>query len=383
MGLTIHYNLEVPKTWTPKTTRQKLEALRQSCLDMPVEEVGELFELKGDACDFEKVDNDDPNRWAIIQAMRHLHSPWEPGTSFQQSPSHMMAFSVWPAQGCEEMNIGINSYSQYIRKPNRRDRPEQTYADVLSNKPAWSLALDREEYRDSLKVLNAFAKRWNLRRLPLPNKDGYDRLRSQTMILRRDHYNVRIVYGRYQSHRLGYAPSWVLVELDDRMKDYIRWKFKGTVEEAERIFTSPEFKADMDRLVHGEKHVVPPLKGFWKSFCKTQYANDPEVGGIKNFLRAHLAVCAILEKAQDLGFKVTVRDEGDFWTKRDVKALAEEVGEWDQMIAGLFGAMKDALPDELGVVSPIAGRSDFEQLEFKAQSGKIGDMLGKFKEPTN
>ncbi len=26
-----------------------------------------------------------------------------------------------------------------------------------------------------------------------------------------------------------------------------------------------------------------------------------------------------------------VHDEGEFWTKRDVKALAEEVGNWDQM----------------------------------------------------
>ena len=60
-------------------------------------------------------------------------------------------------------------------------------------------------------------------------------------------------------------------------------------------------------------------------------------GGTSNFLRAHLAVCAILEKAEKLGFKVNVSDEGDFWTKRDVKALAEEVGQWDAMIAGLFG----------------------------------------------
>jgi hypothetical protein len=176
----------------------------------------------------------------------------------------------------------------------------------------------------------------------------------------------------------------VLVELEDRMKRYIRWRFKGTVEEARILFASPEFEAAMDSLLWGEEHTIPGETGTWRSFCKTQFANE---FGLPNFLRAHMTVCAILEKAQDLGFKVKVDDEGEFWTKRDVKALAEEVGQWDQMLAAMFGAMKDAAPE--GVLeSPIQNRPDFEHLEMKGLqaghgtvAGKIVDYLAKLKLP--
>ncbi len=80
---------------------------------------------------------------------------------------------------------------------------------------------------------------------------------------------------------------------------------------------------------------------------------------------------------------MTVHDEGGFWTNRDAKALAKEVGQWDQMIAALFGAMKDASPE--GVLeSPIQNRADFEHLEMKGLqaghrtvAGKIRDYLAK------
>jgi hypothetical protein len=187
---------------------------------------------------------------------------------------------------------------------------------------------------------------------------------------------VCVCHGRYQSHRRGYAPSWVLIEIEDRMSEYVRWRFRGTVDEAKALFASPEFKADLNRLVWGEEHTLPGESGKWGSFCKTQYANE---NGTANFVRAHVGVCAILEKAEKLGFKVHVSDEGDFWTKRDVKALVETVGEWDAMIAGLFGVLKDAAPEGM-VDSAIAGRPDFERLEMKAQSGKIGELLAKIRD---
>jgi hypothetical protein len=101
-----------------------------------------------------------------------------------------------------------------------------------------------------------------------------------------------------------------------------------------------------------------------------------------------MTICAILEKAQDIGFKGFVHDEGEFWEKRDVKALAEEVAQWDAMIAAMFGAMKDAAPE--GVLeSPIQNRPDFEHLEMKGLqagygivAGKIADYLVKLKKET-
>lgn len=59
--------------------------------------------------------------------------------------------------------------------------------------------------------------------------------------------------------------------------------------------------------------------------------------------------------------------------------MAEEVGQWDQMIAGLFGMMKDTMPDGLSADSSIAGRPDFERLETKAQAGEIGKLLEKMR----
>lgn len=375
MGLTIHYSLSVPKGWSPKTIREKLEALRQFCMDLPVEEVSELREFNGKECE-PGEDKDDPCRWAKIQASRSPESPWQPGTSFRQQPSHMLTFSVWPAHGCEEMNIGVCSFRQFVC-PKRKEYPVQTRADELGNKPAWSLAVtDARSYPGAARILRDFAKRWKLRRMPWAK----DYIRSHELIARDKSFRVCVCHGRYQSHRRGYAASWVLVQLEDRMKDCIRWRFQGTVDEAKALFASPEFKADITRLLWGEKHVVPGEKGTWRSFCKTQYANDPRRGGTANFLRAHLSVCSILETAQELGFVVHVSDEGDFWTKRDVKALALEVGQWDQMLAGLFGVLKDAAPAGLVVDSEMAGRPDFEKLETKAQTTEAGKMLGKIRD---
>ena len=129
MGLTIHYSLSVSKGWSPKTIWAKLESLRQFCLDLPVEEVSDLREFKGKECE-PGDDEDDPCRWAKIQASRSPESPWQPGTHFRQQPSHMLTFSVWPAQGCEEMNIGICSFRQFVC-PKRKEYPVQTWADEL------------------------------------------------------------------------------------------------------------------------------------------------------------------------------------------------------------------------------------------------------------
>jgi hypothetical protein len=40
----------------------------------------------------------------------------------------------------------------------------------------------------------------------------------------------------------------------------------------------------------------------WASFCKTQYAAGPEVGGVANFLKCHLAVIELLDAAKAIGF---------------------------------------------------------------------------------
>jgi len=90
----------------------------------------------------------------------------------------------------------------------------------------------------------------------------------------------------------------------------------------------------------------------WGSFCKTQCASNPECGGVENFLRCHLAVVKLLDHAKSLSILKDVNDEGDYWQKRDMKALAQEVGDWNTMIAGWAGRFKDAFGE--GVVAEIA-----------------------------
>ncbi len=375
MGLTIHYELTVPNRWSIGTVREKLETLRQACMDLPVAEVSELQEYKDEECHLGE-DKGDPFRWMKTQATRRLHSPWELGGFYFQPPHHMIAFQVDVVPGCEPMNIGVCAFPPFVF-PKR-----QVGADGRLSKPAWSLAVtDAGHHPMSARILKEFAKRWQLRRLPW--SDDYHR--SRETLVSEAYYRACIVQGRHISHRKGNAPSWGLVELQDRNKGCIRWRFTGSIEEARKLFSSAEFKADLERLLWGEEYTIPGETGTWGSFCKTQFANE---FGLPNFLRAHMTVCAILEKAQDIGFQVTVYDEGEFWTKRDVKALAETIGQWDQMLAAMFGAMKDASPE--GVLeSPIQNRADFEHLEMKGLqagygvvAGKIADYLRKLKPPS-
>ena len=111
------------------------------------------------------------------------------------------------------------------------------------------------------------------------------------------------------------------------------------------------------------------LKGWcWSSFCKTQYASSPEAGGVENFLRCHLSVIRMLDHAKELGILGTVNDEGDFWEKRDVAALAREVGDWNESMAALVGRLKDMFGGDFQ--APITQFPDFEHLEARGTRRK-------------
>ena len=126
----------------------------------------------------------------------------------------------------------------------------------------------------------------------------------------------------------------------------------------------------------------------YSTFCKTQYASEH---GIPNFIRCHLCVIHLLDRIGQLPtLKVEVQDEGKYgrsyytddpraekrvytWhdAKYDVKALVEEVGEWNSMIAATFGGLNDMLKatGSLGQLESHRSPSlpDFEHLEFKGQ----------------
>lgn len=120
-----------------------------------------------------------------------------------------------------------------------------------------------------------------------------------------------------------------------------------------------------------KQHRLPVGDGKWTwgSFCKTQYANSPDCGGIENFLRCHLSVVAMLDAAKKLGFAVECHDEGGYWENRDLNALVKEIGQWDQFIAAFGGALKDAAESSgMTLEAPITERKDFEKLEAEGQA---------------
>lgn len=323
MGLTINYSLSS----SAKNAHRLVEQMRQLALDLPFESVGEIVSLEGDDCDFEtqrgRVDED--RLWLLIQATQHVRLPWSERISVSVKPSRIIAFSTWPGPGSEAANFGLCQYPHTI---------EVTY------RPKDDALFDRQ-YE--------------------PWGPG-----SQTW-----HF------------------SW---------KHWHRWlRRKG-----HESYLSP----DDEQFLENRK-VYTRLFGWrWSSFCKTQYASNPYCGGIPNFLRCHISVVTLLERSAALRtLKVEIDDEGQYgpskfsddWRearaagreptyvlhagKYDVKALASEVGDWNQMIAAFSGALTDALADSgVGGESAIGGFPNFEHLEFKgSQDERLQPFLTAMK----
>ena len=235
MGLTIHYQLQSTAR-SAKEARERLERLRQQALDLPMKEVGELVELSGPACDYQQYDREHPLRWLLVQAGQYVDDP-QGSSSYHVAPRHLIAFSTWPGEGCEQANFGLCRYPAVIEV------------------------------------------------------------------------------------------------------------------------------ADRDRSGR-KRRLSTRLRGWsWSSFCKTQYASDPSCGGVEHFLRCHLGVVRLLDRARELDLLGEVSDEGGYWQQRDVRQLAEQVGEWNAMIAAVAGGIKDALDDPSQVQAPITGYPNFEHLE--------------------
>lgn len=126
---------------------------------------------------------------------------------------------------------------------------------------------------------------------------------------------------------------------------------------------------------------VPRTLGRWYSewACKTQYAADPRCGGRENFLRAHLTLIAVLDAARELGFELTVSDEGGYWESRSIPVLLGELDRMDRLVAGFAGFLKDRLGKDMrgSLEGPILARPDFENLEARATADGLERSFGE------
>ena len=117
--------------------------------------------------------------------------------------------------------------------------------------------------------------------------------------------------------------------------------------------------------LHVDGRKIPTnLPGWsWRSFCKTQYASNPECGGVENSLRCHLLVVAILDYAKMLGTLRRVSDEGGYWRSGMCGASQGNRGV-ERDIAAFAGQLQDALSGGPGqLVSEITKFPNFEHLE--------------------
>jgi len=106
MGLTIHYDLH-SDTHSPREARRLVEELRKKALNLPFAEVGEVIEVHGDACDFERYDRDNPLRWLVSQAGGWFERE---GIHYRVMPKQVIMFSTSPGEGCEDANFGLAIY---------------------------------------------------------------------------------------------------------------------------------------------------------------------------------------------------------------------------------------------------------------------------------
>lgn len=93
-------------------------------------------------------------------------------------------------------------------------------------------------------------------------------------------------------------------------------------------------------------------------------ASDPRCGSVQHFLRCHLGVMKILDFIKATGLdQAEVSDEGGYWDQRDVKALVQELGEWNEFIASFADELRVAIGRELEAA--ITSFPNFEHLEAK------------------
>jgi len=121
MGLTIKYQLSLDGSLSVKEVKAKLNSLRQACLDLPFQEVGPMWDVKGEQCNYEQYrGKEDDLFWCLIQSNGYVkyRVEWDclltgpdvdgVGTHHREvTPKRVIAFMAYPGKGCESANVGM------------------------------------------------------------------------------------------------------------------------------------------------------------------------------------------------------------------------------------------------------------------------------------
>jgi hypothetical protein len=325
MGLTIHYSLN-SKAKSADRAARLVEQMRQLALDLPFQRVDDHVRYLGsEVCQrpLDDLRGDDDIFSTVLDATLHsVTCPWGRKRHMSYSCQPLEVFSFWtvPGPGSEWAGIGLARYPAQL-EVTYRPEDDDKFARTITDRGSTRWEFDWPKWR-----------RW----------------------LERNGHN--------------------------------RWESPG------------------DEKFHQRRTIKTGHGAGWRysSFCKTQYASDPRCGGIPNFLRCHVGVITLLDRIAALPtMKVDVNDEGQYgpstysddwrearaegreptyvWhpAKYDVRALTQEIGSWNEMIAAMSGALTDAL-EGTGIEgeSAIGSFPNFEQLEFKgSQDARIEPFL--------
>ncbi len=114
------------------------------------------------------------------------------------------------------------------------------------------------------------------------------------------------------------------------------------------------------------------------SFCKTQYASNPEYGGLENFIRCHKFIVEMLDEIQKLGISCKVDDEGEYWSGRNLDNLMSNLRQYNFFVAALAGTFKNQSNEQVNIVqAPVLDYPNFEYLEAEGQE-LLKEKLQKF-----
>ena len=85
----------------------------------------------------------------------------------------------------------------------------------------------------------------------------------------------------------------------------------------------------------------------WSSFCKTQYASDPQCGGPINFMKCHMSIVQLLDQARAAGVTVNATDPSGYWNDRRPESLLAAVGGWTPKLACFLARQRGETDERL------------------------------------
>lgn len=116
MGLTIHWHHEMAKGASKKQIKEMLGSVKQFAERLGFAEVGDIVHLKQSEISAIAEERGHPFNWFIIQSeMSFEHELSDKRCCWYRiPPKEIIGISLWPGEGCEEMNVIFGLYPGFI-----------------------------------------------------------------------------------------------------------------------------------------------------------------------------------------------------------------------------------------------------------------------------